>query len=79
MSLAPLRFGRVEFRISNNCFDFFKCACLKKTTTNIPNSTRPNWWATKDIRYAYYVNLMPAVEIIMRKQARKGFQPLSAM
>ena len=30
MSLVAHRFGRVEFRISNICFDFFKRACLKK-------------------------------------------------
>ena len=37
-----------EFRILNICFDFFICACLWKTATNIWNSTHPNWWATKD-------------------------------
>ena len=36
-------------RISNICFDFFNCACLRKTITNIWNSTSPNRWATKDI------------------------------
>ena len=36
-------------RISNICFDFFKCACLKKTITNVRNSTWLNRWATKDI------------------------------
>ena len=35
MSLVAHRFGRVEFRLSNICFDFFKCVCLKKTTTKI--------------------------------------------
>ena len=40
-------------RISNIGFDFFNCVCLKKTITNIRNSTSPNWWATKeDIRQA---------------------------
>ena len=36
--LVAHRFGQVEFRISNIWFDFFKCTCLKKTTTNTPNS-----------------------------------------
>ena len=50
VSLAAHRFGHVEFRKSNICFDFFNCACLRKTSTNIRNSTRPNRWATKDIK-----------------------------
>ena len=29
--------NHVEFKISNICFDFFKCACLKITMTNIRN------------------------------------------
>ena len=33
---------RWNCRISNICFDFFNCACLKKTITNIRNSTGPN-------------------------------------
>ena len=33
MSLVAHRFGSVGFRFSNICFDFFKCVCLKKTTT----------------------------------------------
>ena len=36
MSLAGHQFGRDElFWILNICFDFFHCACLQKTTTNI--------------------------------------------
>ena len=35
MSLVAHRFGRVEFKVSNICFYFFKCTCLKKNTTNI--------------------------------------------
>ena len=42
MSLVAHRFGRVEFKVSNICFYFFKCTCLKKTTTNIRNLTLPN-------------------------------------
>ena len=41
MCLVAHWFGRVKFRILNIYFDFFKCTCLKKTTTNIWNSTRP--------------------------------------
>ena len=42
LSLVAHRFGHVEFRISNTCFDVFKCACLKETTRNIQNLTCPN-------------------------------------
>ena len=37
-------------QILNICFDFFNCACLSKTITNIQHSKCPNWWATKDTR-----------------------------
>ena len=47
MSLVALWLGHVEFRIF--VLAFFNCGCLKKTITNIRNSTRPNRWATKDI------------------------------
>ena len=40
-------------RISNICFDFFNCACLKKTITNIRNSTHPKRWPIKDISKWY--------------------------
>ena len=42
MFLVVHQFGRVEFRNSNICFDFFKCTCLKETTTDIQNSTCPH-------------------------------------
>ena len=42
MSLVAHRFGHVEFRISNICFDFFMWAFLKKTTKYIQNLTRSN-------------------------------------
>ena len=35
LSLVAHQFVHVEFRKSNICFDFFHCACLEKTTTNI--------------------------------------------
>ena len=40
--------SNLELRISNICFDWFKCTCLTKTT-NIRNSTCPNRWAIKNI------------------------------
>ena len=42
MSLVVHRFGHAEFKILNISFDFFKCAFLKTTTTNIQNLTGPN-------------------------------------
>ena len=58
MSSVAHEFGHAEFRILNISFDFFKCACLKTTTTNIQNLTQPNQWVTKDkIIWFYYYSL----------------------
>jgi hypothetical protein len=46
MSLVAHRFRSMEFRLLNICFDF---SCLRKTTTNVCNSTCSNQRATKDI------------------------------
>ena len=56
-SLVAHRFGHVEFGKSNICFDFFKCACLKKTTINIRNWFEFEWWATKDTSLIHFKNI----------------------
>ena len=40
-------------------FYFLNCTCLKKSKTNIQNSTCPNGWATKDINLQRLTCLSP--------------------
>ena len=56
MSLAAHLFGRVEFWISNIWCCFLQAGAVEKIEQifNIQNSTRPNQWATEDIRYVIH-------------------------
>ena len=51
MSSAAHQFGRVEYCISNICYYFLQADVVEKSKQIcIQNSTRPNGWATEDIR-----------------------------
>ena len=48
----------LEFRISNICFDFFKCACLHEENNN--KYSKFDRWATKDISNKKYSSIQLA-------------------